>query len=490
MNYKFLVIDKKDNVMVLLDDYQKGDIINGIELKENIKKGHKVALVDIKSGVDVIKYSYPIGKSIKEIKKGEWVHTHNMKTNLDSIIEYEYKKDKSYIYEKKERMVNVFKRENGEVGIRNEIWIIPSVSCVIGQARIMIDRFKEKYSNLEIDGVYTFSHPYGCSQMGDDGENTLKSLVNIIKHPNAGGVLVLGLGCENTQIHMIQNELEKWDDKRIKFLNVQEVEDEIDEGIKLLDEIYHVVKNDKREKLSLSNINLGLECGGSDAFSGVCANPLIGILSDEFIKYGATCVLTEIPEMFGAEHILLNKCKNKEVFEKLVNVINDFKKYYESHNQVIYDNPSYGNKEGGISSLEDKSLGCIRKAGSSEIVDVLRMTERVKEKGLNIISAPGNDSVSTTILGMAGCQLVLFSTGRGTPFGGFMPTVKISSNTSLYEKKKKWIDFNAGDVNNENIESIKDKLFDFVIDVIEGKKTMNEINNFREIAIFKSGVTL
>lgn len=494
INHNYIVIDQKDNVMIALADLEKGMVINNVTLLEDIKIGHKISLKDIQKGENIIKYGYPIGSAKEDIKKGGWVHVHNVKTNLSDVVEYQFNQVEFAMLgdanEKKKRLVNIYKRENGDVGIRNEIWVIPTVGCVSGQVKQMVELFNQKHPILDVDGVYTFTHPYGCSQMGDDGVNTLKSLVNMIKHPNAGGVLVVGLGCENTQIAKVKEELKTWNNDRIKFLTIQDEEDEIHSGLELLEEIYQFVKNDKRTKESIEHIKIGLECGGSDGLSGITANPLIGRVSDRLIAYGGTSVLTEVPEMFGAEQILLNQCESKEVYEKLVNLVNGFKNYYKKHDQVIYENPSPGNKNGGITTLEDKSLGCIRKAGSTPVVDVLEMTDLIDKKGLNIISSPGNDLVATTILGMCGCQLVLFSTGRGTPFGGFVPTIKVSTNSRLAKNKPNWIDFNSGDINEGNSEKTLDAFFDLIVDIIEGKKTKNEINKFREIAIFKSGVTL
>jgi altronate hydrolase len=368
--------------------------------------------------------------------------------------------------------------------------VLPTVGCVNRQAQSIVEAFLKRHDELEVDDVHAFSHPYGCSQMGDDHINTRQTLQNIAKHPNFGGVLVLGLGCENNQISTFKATLGEYDDTRIRFLVCQDVTDEIEAGADILDELYEIARQDKRTMQPLSKINIGLKCGGSDGLSGITANPLIGHISDYIVSQGGSAVLTEIPEMFGAENVLLERCETKKVFDRLVGIIDDFKDYYRSHNQVIYENPSPGNKEGGITTLEDKSLGCVQKSGSTRVVGILDHTERLNKAGLNILSAPGNDMVATTALGMCGCQLVLFSTGRGTPFGGFIPTVKISTNTSLYERKPNWIDFDSGDISDRHYEAKVENLIDLVIEVIEGKKTRNEINEFREIAIFKKGVTL
>lgn len=488
---KFIIINDKDNVMVALEDFKKGDIVNNIEIKEDIAKGHKVTIKDINENEEIIKYGYPIGTATKNILKGSHVHIHNIKTTLSKKHDFTYQFTNNSKLKQQNRKVNAYLRKNNKVGIRNEIWIIPTVGCVNGQAQILKQQFLKKHKiTNNYDGVYAFTHPYGCSQMGEDHENTKKALQNIVKHPNAGGVLVIGLGCENNQIKAFKETIGEIDSSRIKFMICQEEKDEITKGLELLEEIYQEVITDQRTLCDLSKINLGLKCGGSDGLSGLTANPLIGMASDYIIANGGTAVLTEIPEMFGAEQVLLNRCENEEIYQKLLNIIDDFKDYYKKNNQVIYENPSPGNKAGGISTLEDKSLGCVQKSGTSLVKDVLKYAEPITKQGLNVLSGPGNDLIATTALGISGCQLVLFSTGRGTPFGSFIPTMKISTNSELASNKTNWIDFNAGELNDTTKEQIKNDFIEEIIKIIEGKYTKNEINDFHEIAIFKSGVTL
>ena len=489
---KYIIIDNNDNVMVALEDFVKGDIVNNITILEDVKKGHKVAIKDIKLGENVIKYGYPIGSSKEEIKCGSWVHVHNVKTNLGDDQEFKYYENHN-VDEKNEnpRKVNVYLRKNGTVGIRNELWILPTVGCVNGQAELLVRKFKEKHQiSSNYDGIYAFTHPYGCSQMGEDHVNTKIALQDMVKHPNCGGVLVLALGCENNQLSTFIETLGDYDEERVRFLNSQSVKDEIETGLVLLEELYEKLIQDQRTMQDISKINIGLKCGGSDGLSGLTANPLIGRISDYIVSEGGTTVLTEIPEMFGAEDVLLRRTVNKQVYNDLVDLVNDFKDYYRRNNQVIYENPSPGNKAGGITTLEDKSLGCVQKSGKTNVVGVLKYAEIIKERGLNVLSGPGNDLVASTALGLSGCQLVLFSTGRGTPFGSFIPTIKISTNTDLYLNKPNWIDFNAGEMNASNYEQITNEFIEFIIQVIEGKLTKNEINDFHEIAIFKTGVTL
>ena len=494
---EFIKINECDNVIIALRDYKKDEVIDlegeKITLLEDINRGHKIAIKNINKGENVVKYGLPIGYALEDIKVGSWVHTHNTKTNLKDLNTYSYTpKFTDRKLNLKDIKVNVYKRKNGDVGVRNELWIVPTVGCVNGIAQRIKEAFLAEVGELEIDNINVLTHNYGCSQLGEDHINTRIILQNTVKHPNAGGVLVLGLGCENNQVAEFERTLGEYDSERVKFLISQEVDDEIEIGKNILIELYNQMKNDKREEVSISEINFGLECGGSDGLSGITANPMLGYFSDYIIALGGTTVLTEVPEMFGAETLLMERCKDEETFEKCVHMINDFKEYFIKNGQEIYENPSPGNKKGGITTLEDKSLGCTQKSGTSKVIDVLKYGEVLKEKGLNLLSAPGNDLVATTALAVAKCHLVLFTTGRGNPYGGYVPTVKISTNTQLYEKKRKWIDFNAGRIVTENMsfEEITKEFIDYIVSVINGEKTNNEKNRFQEIAIFKSGVTL
>lgn len=494
---EFIKINECDNVIIALRDYKKDEVIDledeKITLLEDINRGHKIAIKNINKGENVVKYGLPIGYALEDIKVGSWVHTHNTKTNLKDLNTYSYTpKFTDRKLDLKDIKVNVYKRKNGDVGVRNELWIVPTVGCVNGIAQRIKDAFLAEVGELEIDNINVLTHNYGCSQLGEDHVNTRIILQNTVKHPNAGGVLVLGLGCENNQVAEFERTLGEYDSERVKFLISQDVEDEIEAGKNILLDLYNKMKNDKREEASISTINFGLECGGSDGLSGITANPMLGYFSDHIIALGGTTVLTEVPEMFGAETLLMERCKDEKTFEKCVHMINDFKEYFIKNGQEIYENPSPGNKKGGITTLEDKSLGCTQKSGTSKVIDVLKYGEVLKEKGLNLLSAPGNDLVATTALAAAKCHLVLFTTGRGNPYGGYVPTVKISTNTQLYEKKRKWIDFNAGRIVTENMsfEEITKEFIDYIVSVINGEKTNNEKNRFQEIAIFKSGVTL
>ncbi|MCW3785300.1 UxaA family hydrolase [Plebeiibacterium sediminum] len=501
---KHLHIQPGDNVIVALEPVSAGTSFefegNTITVASDIPQAHKIAIAPIKKGEQIKKYGSSIGVAQEDIEVGMHVHVHNIKTGLGDILEYCYEPVEPDVkVTLEEKFFEGYERANGEVGIRNELWIIPTVGCVNGVSESIAKKFTEKcmksglfFDELDyFDGIYTFPHNYGCSQMGDDHVNTRETLQNIARHPNAGAVLVVGLGCENNQVSAFRETLGEYDPSRIKFITTQDLKDEIISGVDVVSELFDAMKEDRRTKQPLSKLRLGLECGGSDGFSGITANPMLGRVSDYVIHYGGTSVLTEVPEMFGAETILMNRCETKEVFQKTVDMVNDFKNYYKRHNQVIYENPSPGNKNGGITTLEDKSLGCTMKAGNSKVKDVLKHTERIKTSGLNLISAPGNDLVATTTLGMCGCQMVLFTTGRGTPFGGFIPTIKVATNTQLAERKQNWIDFNAGRlVDGVSMDDLSKEFIDLLLEIASGKKTKNEINGYREIAIFKSGVTL
>ena len=494
----FLKINENDKVVVALKTIPAGETVmvdvqgekRQITALEEIPAGHKMAICDIPAGEEVIKYGYRIGNAKENIRAGAWVHTHNLKTALGDLLEYQY--EPVEVEEKHTEDVTFmgFKRPDGKVGVRNEIWIVPTVGCVNNVATA-IARQANRFVKGTVEEVIAFPHPYGCSQMGDDQEHTRQILADLINHPNAGGVLVLGLGCENSNIDVLKNYIGDYDENRVRFLVAQECEDEIAEAVEVVKELIGYASGFEREPVSVSRLVIGMKCGGSDGLSGITANPLVGRFSDTLISKGGTTILTEVPEMFGAETILMNRCADRELFDKTVELINDFKNYFKSHNQTIYENPSPGNKKGGISTLEDKSLGCTQKSGSAKVKGVLHYGETVKTAGLNLLSAPGNDLVAATALAAAGAQIVLFTTGRGTPFASPVPTVKIATNSTLAGRKKNWIDFNAGVlVEDRSMEEETAKLFAYVVEVASGRKVCSEEAGFHDMAIFKQGVTL
>ncbi len=443
---------------------------DNVEVRED---GHKYAIKPIGKSENVIKYGNPIGHATADIRVGEHVHSHNLSTNLSGKLEYTYKPFEACVEEIPSPMIMGYEREDGQVGIRNDVWIVNTVACVNKIAEQIALR----------TGAKCFPHPYGCSQLGEDAKVTMLILKGLVNHPNAGAVLVLGLGCENNNISVFKEVLGSWDEKRILFLNTQDVEDEIEEGIRLVKGLQERAAACKRIPVPFSKLKIGLKCGGSDAFSGITANPLCGRFCDRFTAMGGSCVLTEVPEMFGAEHLLMGRSANEAVFDKMVSMINDFKDYYAAHNQVIYENPSPGNKAGGITTLEEKSLGCVQKGGLAPIVDVLKYGDVVTKPGLSVLDGPGNDPVAVTNLMAAGCQMMLFTTGRGTPLGTGVPTVKIATNSALAKKKSGWIDFDAQSGDLMQLEAL-------LIEIANGKSTRNEENGCEEIAIFKDGVTL
>ena len=472
---KQIKINEKDNVAVMLE----GEL-----------SGHKIALNDIKKGENIIKYGYPIGHATEDIKKDDHVHTHNIKTNLSGVLEYKYEPQRNEIPKTEKRTFMGYRRADGKVGIRNEIWIVNTVGCVNKTSEILAREADKLYGDM-CDGVFNYVHPFGCSQLGDDQKMTQNVLKGLVNHPNATGVLVLGLGCENNNISVFKTVLGEVDENRVKFMSTQDFDDEIGEGLRLIGELAEYAKKQKREECDVSELVVGLKCGGSDGLSGITANPLVGRFSDLLISKGGTTILTEVPEMFGAETILMNRCANEELFHQTVDLINDFKNYFKSHNQTIYENPSPGNKKGGISTLEDKSLGCTQKSGSALVKGVLQYGDTVKTPGLNLLSAPGNDLVAATALAAAGAHIVLFTTGRGTPFASPVPTMKIATNSRLAGKKSNWIDFNAGVlVEDKTMEEETKALFDLVVETASGKQVCSEAAGFHDMAIFKQGVTL
>jgi len=493
----FLKINPADSVVVCLQPKKKGDIIEidgkQIVVNQDTPAGHKVLIKDAKEGEDIIKYGYPIGHARQNLKAGDWVNENNLKTNLSGTLEYTYNPVNERLNIKNEnRTFKGYVRKNGDVGVRNEIWIVPTVGCVNGIAERLVNQLKKETQEEGIDAIWSWHHNFGCSQLSGDHENTRKILRDICLHPNAGGVLVLSLGCENNQPDEFMKMLGDYDKDRIRLLVTQKVEgDEVEAGMEILRELYAIAKNDKREEVPVSKLRVGLKCGGSDGFSGITANPLVGEFSDWLVAQGGTSILTEVPEMFGAETILMNRCETTELFDQTVSMINNFKEYFLSHGEPVGENPSPGNKAGGISTLEDKALGCTQKCGKAPVSGVMEYGDRLQHTGLNLLSAPGNDLVAATALASAGCHIVLFTTGRGTPFGTFVPTMKIATNPTLAKNKPHWIDFSAGQlIEGRTMQELVPEFIDMVLDVASGKHAHNEANGYREISIFKNGVTL
>ena len=495
MQTTYLKINPADSVVVCLSPKKKGDLITidgrKIAINQDTPAGHKVLIKDVAEGENIIKYGYPIGHAMTALRAGDWVNENNLMTNLSGTLEYTYNPiTEQLTYTNQNRTFKGYVRKNGDVGIRNEIWIVPTVGCVNGIAEKLVAKLKQEKPE-GVDNIYAWHHNYGCSQLSDDHENTRKVLRDICLHPNAGAVLVLSLGCENNQPEDFMAMLGDYDNDRIKLLVTQSVDDEIEAGMQILRQLYDIASQDKRTEVPVSKLRVGLKCGGSDGFSGITANPLVGEFSDWLVAQGGTSVLTEVPEMFGAETILMNRCTSRELFDKTVSMVNNFKNYFLSHGEPVGENPSPGNKAGGISTLEDKALGCTQKCGKASVSGVMEYGDRLENTGLNLLSAPGNDLVASTALASCGCHLVLFTTGRGTPFGTFVPTMKIARNPDLASRKQNWIDFSAGQlIEGRTMQEIVPEFIDKVLAVASGKPAKNEINDYREISIFKNGVTL
>jgi len=493
----YIKIHPRDSVAVALTPLPAGTLVEPdgsgaapLPLLEDIPQGHKFALTDIPAQKQVIKYGAPIGIAAEDIPAGAWVHTHNLKTGLGGLLEYTYTPQNRPLPPTDGCFFQGFRRKDGKVGVRNEIWILPTVGCVNGVAQA-IERAAQPYVTGTIDGISAFPHPYGCSQMGGDQENTRKILADLVHHPNAGGVLVLGLGCENSHVGILKDAIGPYDPERVRFLVCQESENEIEDALALIRSLCGYAGSACREPVPCSELVVGMKCGGSDGLSGITANPAVGRFSDLLVSKGGTTILTEVPEMFGAETLLMDRCVDERVFSQTVALVNDFKDYFRRHGQTIYENPSPGNKAGGISALEDKSLGCVQKSGSAPVVGVLGYGERVQAPGLNLLSAPGNDLVASTALAAAGAHIILFTTGRGTPFASPVPTVKISTNSALMRRKGNWIDFDCGPIAEDAfLEAVSRQLFDFVMEVASGRQVKSEAAGFHDMAIFKQGVTL
>lgn len=492
---KVLRIHPDDNVAVVLSPLQAGEVISAggtdLTLAGDIPGGHKVCLRHINNGDNVVKYGFPIGHATADILPGQWVHTHNVATNLDGTLKYSYEPSGAPLPVAEPETFQGFRRRQGRPGIRNEVWIVPTVGCVNGVAEALARRANILVKGT-VGGVYAFPHPYGCSQMGEDMEDTVKALCGLIRNPNAGAVLVLGLGCEFVQIPKLQEALGGYDPERVRFLSCQDHADELEAGMEALAELIGFAAQFRREPCPMSQLVVGLKCGGSDGYSGITANPVVGAFSDLLVAQGGSAILTEVPEMFGAETILMNRCPDRHTFEKTVSLINNYKDYFLRHGQVVYENPSPGNKDGGITTLEDKSLGCTQKGGTAPVADVLLYGKTLTTPGLNLLEAPGNDLVASSAIAASGAQLLLFTTGRGTPFGCPIPTVKISTNTPLAEKKSGWIDFNAGRLlSGRTMPQLSRELFDYVKALASGEiTTKTEQRGIRELTIWRGGVTV
>lgn len=472
-----ITLHRRDNVCVALE--QIGDI----------PRGHKIALAPIAQGEQVIKYGYPIGIATQDIAKGEWVHTHNIRTGLGKMLDYTYAPSLHGDTPQRPDTFMGYLREDGKVGVRNEVWIIPTVGCVNQSAALLAQKANERTGGNP--KVIAYGHPYGCSQAGEDRRNTQNILSGLVRNPNAGGVLVLGLGCEENYVAAFKEVLGEYNPDRVKFMVTQEVEDELASGMELLDELIAYTNTHKRTEIPTSKLIIGLKCGGSDGFSGITANPLLGRISDRIIDQGGTSMLTEVPEMFGAETILMERCIDEETFQRAVKIVNDTKQTYIDLGQNVYENPSPGNKEGGITTLEDKSLGCTQKGGTRDVVEVVYYGHTMeKGGGLVLVGGPGNDICAVTALSAAGAAIILFTTGRGTPLGAPVPVLKVSTNTPLSQKKPGWIDYNAGVlVEGTDMDAATDQLWDLVLETASGKETCSERNGYRDMAIVRGGVT-
>lgn len=498
-------IHPNDNVAIAVQPLAAGTVaeVDGtrLELREDVPAGHKVALDKLPAGAMIVKYGFPIGVLTEDVTPGVWLHTEKLRTRLEGELQYEFTNGAPTAAPPRQMPTFMgYRRKNGRVGTRNEIWIINTVGCVNHAAeriaKIAAERFAQHASERfagRIDGIHSFSHPYGCSQLGDDLQNTQRVLAGMLRHPNAGGVLVLGLGCENNQMSELLAQAGDVDQERLRFFNTQEVIDEVDEGLNAIESLVAAMEKDERVECPASDLVLGMKCGGSDGFSGITANPLVGRISDRITELGGTAILTEVPEMFGAEQVLMARAASETVFHDIVSMINDFKEYFTSHNQPIYENPSPGNKAGGLTTLEEKSLGAIQKGGQATVTDVLRYGAPATRPGLALLQSPGNDAVSSTAMVASGATILLFTTGRGTPLGFPVPTVKISSNSDIAQRKPHWIDFNAGVLLDgaAGMDELSERLFSYILDVASGAElTNNEKHGYREIAIWKEGVTL
>lgn len=492
----WLRVHERDNVIVALSPLEAGTVVDTVTTLDPIQPGHKIAVRPIAKGEHVIKYGYSIGIATRDIQPGNFVHSHNLTSGLDANLEYEWNRDTSSNRPaaRQPATFDGYRRSDGRAAIRNEIWIINTVGCVNMTAARIAERSRALYSGKGVEGIYSFPHPFGCSQLGDDLQATQAILGGLIRHPNAAGVLVIGLGCENNQIRMQLERAGIENRDRIRYFNAQQVEDEVEYGVQQIGELVEYASQFKRQPLPSSDLILAMKCGGSDGFSGITANPLVGRIADLHCGAGGTTILSEVPEMFGAETLLMSRATSQAVFQDTVDLINNFKDYYRKYDQPVYENPSPGNKDGGLTTLEEKSLGCVQKAGSADVCQILPYgaPATARTGGVGLVNAPGNDATSCTAMTAAQAHMILFTTGRGTPFGVPAPTVKISTNSDLATRKPSWIDFDAGRMlqRDADIPALTEELFQTLMEIASGKPAKNELNGYREIAVWKLGVTV
>jgi altronate hydrolase len=500
-----ILLAEGDSVAVAVEAVGPGPVaVSGgaadsiVEAKEATPAGHKIALRDISAGSAVLKYGRPIGVAKTDIAAGSWVHERNLGSALSAgggygsfrgPREWSGARKAAAILERAPASFLGYLREDGSAATRKELWVVPTVGCVNGSARAIADMARSEFG-LEAQAL---EHPFGCSQLGGDLEATRRILAALALHPNAAATLVVALGCESNTLESFKAELAARGvaGRELAFLSLQEVGDEIAEARLILAGLAPRIEARQRVELPLSRLCLGLKCGGSDGFSGITANPLVGRLCDLVVAAGGRAVMSEVPEMFGAEDDLLARSASGKVFEGLSSMLLSFKDYYASRGLPVYENPSPGNREGGITTLEEKSLGCVLKAGTAPVEAVLPYGGRAERAGLSLLSGPGNDLVSSTALAAAGAQLLVFTTGRGTPFGSIVPTLKLSSNSSLAERKPGWIDFDAGRLlSGAAFDELALELLRLVVAAASGERTKAELGGHCGIAIFKDGVTL
>ncbi|HEY8614605.1 altronate dehydratase family protein [Phenylobacterium sp.] len=488
-----LRIDPRDDVAVAVQGLMAGDpVADGVMARSDVPAGHKVAVRPVRAGEAVRKYGWPIGRATADILPGDHVHTHNVATALEGLDAYAYEPTPTEpLPPPREQTFMGYRRKTGRVGTRNEIWILSTVGCVSRTAQKIAERANRLFEG-RVDGVHALTHPFGCSQLGGDLEATRRMTAALAGHPNAGGVLIIGLGCENNQLSALLESAPHLDRERLRSFTTQVAEDEYEAGLQAVEELVRVAEQDRREPCPVSDLVIGLKCGGSDGLSGLTANPLVGRIADKVCAAGGSAILTEIPEIFGAERLLMARAETEAVYADVAAVVNDFKGYFLAHGEPVSENPSPGNIAGGITTLEEKSLGAVQKAGRAPVTEVVRYGGQIAGKpGVALLEAPGNDAVSSTALTAAGATVILFTTGRGTPLGFPAPTLKLATNSGLAQRKPHWIDFDAGRIAaGQTLDEAADALMDLVVATASGQPTRAEENGEREIALWKRGVTL
>ena len=485
-NSDFVLLNPRDSVVVALRGFQAGDTLalgeEAIQLLDSVPPGHKVAIRPVAAGEPIFKFGWSIGVATKPIRVGQHVHTQNVKCDhhidLEAIstdVPAELPRLEGHTFEG-------FRRADGRVGTRNYLAVISNVNCSASVARMIASRFDQQTLAAfpNVDGVISFRHEGGCAMAFNGSRHRMLSRVlgGMARHPNIGGFLLVGLGCEQgTLDHLVQSQ--GLQGEAVPVLSIQSAggtSKTVERGVEIAAGLLKQVNGFQRETVPASHLVLGTECGGSDGYSGITANPALGAAADRLVACGGTAILSETSEIFGAEHLLTRRARSRAVAEKLLERIEWWKWYCSNYGEELDNNPSVGNKAGGLTTITEKSLGAVSKGGTTPLEAVYEYAEPVQQQGFVVMDTPGFDPASVTGMVAGGANLIAFTTGRGSCFGSKpTPTFKIASNTRLFQQLPEDMDFNAGQVvEGRSVDEVGQELFSRLLDTASGKPTCSE----------------